>query len=947
MLKTLQTPPGLPGSAPSDIPAAAGAMRQFPALRRFWWAAIFLLGTSVGAVGWTIWQLRNDAIQAAVSDSGNIATILAGQLSRSINSIDAMLRQVAKSHFAVNSSEIPFFRQAHDKKETYDALRTVVAELPHVFNLAVTDADGRLVVSTAAWPTPKIDVSDREHFIQARAGSDSGLITSVPIRNRIDGSETIVFSRRLESPDGTFAGIVFASVNTSYFEAIYGSTHSVRNLIFNLIRPDGMILFRHPDPLGLAGRKLSAEAEWQNVVAKGSGSFRILAKADGNVRYVSVRGVPGYPLFVNMSITEGTALTGWLRRSAAIGVGSIALLLCSVYLLIAFTRQVRLLGTSEASLRQKSRQLDAALNNMSQGLSMFDREQRLVVSNEQYAALYELDPEQLKPGEPLSAILAARAAAGTDVVSREELPQGSGGAGPTIPEARPAVEELKDGRVISITRRVIGDGGWVSMHQDITAQRQVEAQLARMARYDSLTGLPNRAMFLERAADALARMRQMGEHVSVLMIDLDNFKEVNDSLGHATGDALLKAVADRLQHMIRNRDTAARLGGDEFAIIQIDKGKQRDGAAFLADGILEAITAPYEFDGRQVIVGTSIGITLAPQDADDIDALIRNADLALYKAKSEGRNRYRFYEPSMEVESRDRRELEQDIRQALARDEFELHYQTIIDVARQQCCGAEALVRWRHPKRGLLCPDQFIPLAEENGLIVPLGAWILRRACADAARWPSHLRVAVNLSPRQFTQNDLPGDVRSALAESGLDAPRLELEITETMLLEKNEENLAALREVKTLGVAIVLDDFGIGYSSMRYLQMMSFDRIKIDRSFVQSMPSHRDSVAIVCAIVGLAQNLGIATTAEGVETTEQYDFVRRAGCELAQGFLFSRPVPASELSFVCPGVVLQDGQTPGAESEPAAKAANQRGSNPLDRQTATDSGVDRKSISA
>jgi diguanylate cyclase (GGDEF)-like protein len=946
MLKAFQTPPDRPGTAASDAPAHMDAVRQFPTLRRFWWAAIFLLGASMGAVGWTIWQLRNDAIQATIADSGNIATILAGQLSRSLNSIDSMLRQVIETNITLSSSEIPSFRRAHDRKETYDALRAVIAEFPHVFNLVVADAEGKLVVSTAAWPTPKIDVSDREYFIEARTHTDGALITSVPIKNRIDGSEIIVFSRRLESPDGTFAGVVFASVSTTYFEAIYGSTHSVRNLIFNLIRPDGMILFRHPDRAGLAGRKLSAETVWQDAVAKGIGSFRILAKADGNIRYVSVRAVPGYPLFVNVSITEGTALAGWLRRSAAIGVGSIALLLCSIYLLIAFTRQVRLLGTSEASLRQKSRQLDAALNNMAQGLSMFDGERRLVVSNDQYAALYGLHPEQLKPGEPLSAILAARATAGTDVASRQESPRGKSedAAEQTIRESKAAVEELQDGRIIAVTRRVVGDGGWVSMHQDITAQRHVEAQLAHMARYDSLTGLPNRALFLERAADAVARMRQLGEHVSVLMIDLDNFKEVNDSLGHAAGDALLKAVADRLQPMVGPRDTVARLGGDEFAVIQIDTANQRDGAAFLADGILEAITAPYEFDGRPVPIGTSIGITLAPQDADDIDALVRNADLALYKAKSEGRNRYRFYEPSMEIESRDRRELGEDLRQALARDEFELHYQTIVDVARQQCCGAEALLRWRHPKRGLLLPDQFIPLAEENGQIVPLGAWILRRACADAMRWPSHLRVAVNLSPRQFTQNDLPGDVRSALAESGLDATRLELEITETMLLEKNEENLAALRELKAQGVAIVLDDFGIGYSSMRYLQMLSFDRIKIDRSFIQSMPSHRDSVAIVCAIVGLGRNLGIATTAEGIETTEQYDFIRDAGCELAQGFLLSHPVPASELSFADPDGLQQDRPASAADGE---HAANQRGSNPLDRQTATDAGVDRKSISA
>jgi predicted signal transduction protein with EAL and GGDEF domain len=321
----------------------------------------------------------------------------------------------------------------------------------------------------------------------------------------------------------------------------------------------------------------------------------------------------------------------------------------------------------------------------------------------------------------------------------------------------------------------------------------------------------------------------------------------------------------------------------------------------LADSILAAVTEPYDLDGRKVTIGTSIGITWAPNDGSDADSLLKNADLALYKAKSEGGNRYCFFEASMEAEARERRELEDDMRKAITRNEFELHYQTIIDVRTEEYVGAEALVRWRHPERGLIPPDQFISLAEESGLIVPLGNWILRKACSEAVNWPAHLKIAVNLSPAQFKQSELLEIMRSTLSDTGLEPHRLEIEITETVLIEKNAENLAILHDLKGLGLSIVLDDFGIGYSSMRYLQMFPFDKIKIDRSFIQSMTTHADSAAIVCAIAGLGQNLDIETTAEGVETEEQFRFLRTAGCQLAQGYLFSRPVPAAKLTFERP----------------------------------------------
>ena len=367
---------------------------------------------SAGAVGWTIWQLRNDAIRTAISDSGNIAAVLAGQLARSLQSIDAVLLEVKKSQKDLALHRPDDLRKMYDNPAYQALLTRRLAQLPQIFAIVMADESGQLVVSTAAWPTPNINVSDRDYFRAARTRSDGQLTASIPINNRINGTQTIVFARRLETSDGHFAGVIFASVNSKYFEDIYGSTQSVHSMLFTLVRRDGTILFRHPDTRGFGGKKLSSDATFQRAVATGADGFRVLAKADGNIRYVSVRPVPGYPLFVNTSVTEGTALSGWLRRSAMIGLGSAALLLCSLYLLIAITRQVRFLSASEASLIQKSQQLDAALNNMSQGVSMFDSEQRLVVCNKQYAEMYHLTPERDQAGNPVGAIVAARQAAG-------------------------------------------------------------------------------------------------------------------------------------------------------------------------------------------------------------------------------------------------------------------------------------------------------------------------------------------------------------------------------------------------------------------------------------------------------------------------------------------------------------------------------------------------------
>jgi diguanylate cyclase (GGDEF)-like protein len=420
-----------------------------------------------------------------------------------------------------------------------------------------------------------------------------------------------------------------------------------------------------------------------------------------------------------------------------------------------------------------------------------------------------------------------------------------------------------------------------------------------MAHHDLLTGLANRTLFMEKIEEAGARLRRHGEAFTVVMLDLDRFKNVNDSLGHPAGDALLKEMAQRLKSSLRETDVLARLGGDEFAILQSGGAAQRDDAITLSVRIIDLVAQPFDLDGRKVSVGASIGIALAPQDGVEPDELLKKADLALYLTKSEGRNDFNFFHADMTTEADARHQMENEMREALVRNEFELHYQPVIDVSTREPRGAEALVRWRHPRNGLIVPDRFIPLAEDTGLIVQLGAWILGKACADAASWPAQFKVAVNLSPVQFRKGDLFEVILCALVESGLPPERLELEITESVLLENEANYRVLLQQLKNIGVSIVLDDFGTGYSSLGYLTRFPVDKIKIDKSFTQGLSQRADCAAIVSSVVTLAYGLDIATTAEGVETDEQFELLRAAGVTQVQGFLFGRPCAMSELGFI------------------------------------------------
>jgi diguanylate cyclase (GGDEF)-like protein len=451
-----------------------------------------------------------------------------------------------------------------------------------------------------------------------------------------------------------------------------------------------------------------------------------------------------------------------------------------------------------------------------------------------------------------------------------------------------------DGRVISVVRTPVPGGGWVAMHEDVTDRERDAEQIRRQAYHDALTSLPNRARFMMLGEAAVAATSPP-QTVGVLLIDLDRFKAVNDIFGHAAGNLLLQQAAERMRRSVRPGDIVARLGGDEFAILQINDADQRDAPIALAARLIDVLAEPYELSGGRSSIGASIGIAIG---SDELEHLMHQADLALYKVKSEGRNGLKVYDDQLGEQSRERQQLEQDLKHAVFAEQFVLHYQPIVSLADQRIVGMEALVRWRHPDKGLLAPDRFIPLAEETGMIVPLSEWIIERACRDAAQWPADVTLAVNISPAHIKAGGLIDVVTRVLLETPFAPERLELEVTETVLLGRDHDGLAELDQLRALGISIALDDFGTGYSSLGHLRLFPFDKIKIDRSFVSEITERADSAAIVCAMTWLARGLNIVATAEGVETEQQMKMLQAAGCSQGQGFLFGRPQPAASLSF-------------------------------------------------
>jgi diguanylate cyclase (GGDEF)-like protein len=880
------------------MPSASRHPTSLPGANRALIAVGIMVMLAIPAVTWwLISSRRTEALEESRRASANLAQVLGEQTARSMQTVDLTLREVAADLASTAAHGGESLAAVTSAPTTFALLTDQLKGLPQAAALSIVGADGRVLNFTRGFPPTPIDASDRDFYRHFKEQDDRGVFISQPAKSHSTQQWMVFMARRLNDAQGAFAGVVLAVIPLPYLEDFYRAAMPP-DCVVTVLRRDGTILVHYPHNEHEIGAHLPAEAPWYRVVNEGGGSYTSPGYVDGVAYLISVHPMRDFPLVIDVGQTEVAALTGWHQRALWMLAGGGVAMAFAMVLLWAFDEQLRRAKLSEASLARQNAELensrlqfDAALDNMSQGVTFFDADQKLIVCNRRYREIYRLPPDLTLPGTTLARIVDYRIAIGTlpDMTRDAYMERRRVLAEPGNPFE--VIDELRDGRIISLRYQPLRNRGWVTTHDDITERRRAEADLAYLARHDALTRLPNRMLFQERLNQALAMTRRQAG-CALLLLDLDGFKAVNDTLGHPVGDGLLQAVAERLLTVVRETDTVARLGGDEFAIIQTSVTSPEQ-AALLAERAIATLGEPFDLDGNRVHVGASIGVAMAPSDAMDAGALLRNADTALYLAKAEGRGTYRLFETDMDARVQRRRTLELDLRDALASGAFDLEYQPVIDVPTGRTVCLEALIRWNHPVHGVINPVDFIPVAEDTGVIVGIGKWVLRRACLEATAWPVDIGIAVNLSAVQFRGGALLDTVKAALAETGLAPNRLELEITESVLLQNGEDQLATLHRLRALGVRVALDDFGTGYSSLGYLGRFPFDKIKIDRSFVGNLGVNRESKVIVSAVIGLAVGLGMTVTAEGVETAEQLSILRAEGCAQVQGDLFSPPLPA------------------------------------------------------
>jgi diguanylate cyclase (GGDEF)-like protein len=808
----------------------------------------------------------------------------------------------------------------------HDVLKARVAAIHYVGGLTLIDNRGMLVNSTYYWPMPYRDLSDREYFhvLSARDGPDR-FITK-PVRNRATGEWTLYVARRISSPSGDFVGVLLGEISFSYFQDFFSKIAPQSDAVVSMFDLGGVLLVRQPAIPGVVGTAPNTGA--YRLLAKGidRGTTRNISPLDQTDRIIAINRLPHYPMVVSLSRSVDAILRPWREQRQFIVIVSVLLelaLVVSIALVLRHLKGRERLRTLEASLVKaeidravaaESARFNVAVNAMAQGLCMFDRDHRLMVSNPRFKEMLGLPSATMTTGSPLAALIRGAVASGSVSIAnirqlRDALNGTSG-----LSQEMSTTWDIEGGRSLLVTLDRMPDEGWLMTVADITERRRAEAQIAHMARHDGLTGLDNRTEFRDRLETAV-RFAAQGMPHAVLYLDLDQFKNVNDTWGHPIGDALLQAVTSRLRDCCRDTDVIARLGGDEFGIIQ-PLNEDLSGAGALSERIIGELGRPFDLAGHQLHIGCSIGIALAPDDGIDADKLLKCADLALYKAKSDGRNCFRFFEPTLDEVLQRRRVLELDLRHAVANNEFQVYYQPLIDARSRQVCAFEALLRWHRPDGSSIPPSDFIPAAEKMGLIHSLGRWALATACREAKKWPVDVSLAVNLSPVQFTRHDLVDTVREALDASGLAPQRLQLEITEGLLLEDVAETVSTLHQLKDLGICIAVDDFGTGYSSLSYLLTFPFDKVKIDRSLMIGVGRGDQRDIVVQSIIAMSNGLGMRTTGVGVETPEQLAFLETHGCTEAQGFLISKAIPGNQVPALLADLMVSKTAMPAKRSK-------------------------------
>ena len=850
-------------------------------------AAFVVAGVSAAA----LLKLRDNALADAWNGVTSLSAMLAEQVQLSARAIDFAINE---TEAAVAADTPAAFASIAGAPRTTGILAVIADRRDAIDHIEIFDAQGRRLACSRGM-ADHIHAAQDAEVVRMAAGRDVRARIGVLRVSEATGELVVDVSKPVVGAGGEILGAVRVHVKPTALVSTYSPISAMAGRSYALFTRDGRVLARYPNGVSLAaGQVLPRTSPFYATLAAGGGAYETISAFDARARLISLRPVPFSDLVVTVSTLKSRALAHWREQAVALALATAVAFVVAGFLMRALRDQLRKLAVNEATLRAQSQALElsnqrfaVALESMSQGLVVFDKDARVVVSNTRYASLYRLEPGSIAPGMSAREVLELRGAHGVfagaspaaykrDALSRRFTDR--------------RVDVLNDGRSILINHAVCADGGLVVTHEDITEREQASQRIAHMAMHDDLTSLANRALFLHTIAQLRSEIGRAYTAVAVILLDLDDFKPVNDSHGHAAGDSILRECAARLVAAAPHAHVVARLGGDEFAIaIGLPASGGVDPQA-LAAHIVASVGEPYVWQRHTLEIDACAGVAIIDDVELSTDDMLRRADLALYAAKAEGAGVCRLFELHMELEALTQRALAADLAKAIAEDGLELAYQPVVDADTLDIRYMEALLRWRHPLLGAIPPLRFVQLAEETRQIADLGRWVLRRACRDATLWPAHVGVAVNVSALQLAGGDFARVVQEALAESGLGAGRLELEITETVVLQDKGDDLATLRALRETGVSIALDDFGTGFASMIYLKRFPFDRLKIDRSFVTDAPRDAGSAAIVAATIQLASAYHIEVTAEGVETYEQFQSLRAAGVKLMQGYLFGRP---------------------------------------------------------
>ncbi|MDB5580750.1 MAG: diguanylate cyclase [Bradyrhizobium sp.] len=869
----------------ANIPSALSSKFLVPrrSIRGYILSGALLIAAIAFGTAMMVSHFRERALKDTNRELENTVLLLARHYDQQFEEFEVVQKELVGYIRSTGIASTEAFKRQMSSQDMRQILKNKSNGSPDVAGINIFDSDGMLI-NSSVWPRPTANVADRAYFKAAKLDPASTQVSIELVRSRLAGKGwTALISRTITGPSGEFLGLVTRGIATASFENFFAPLALGNDAAISMFLRDGTMIARHPHIDDLIGLNFSKHPFFEVLANADHGNTRSKSVVEGQDRLGSVRQLNSFPIVVVATTSVEAALADWRDQTRLlIGAAGMSVLVI-VTMMFFILRQLSL----------QHRRLGIAINNMTQSLLMFDSSNRLIICNQRYLEMFRLSAKVVRPGCSFRDLIAHRKDVGyfsgdVDKYCTSVL-RNVGLCKTTL-----NVVDIPDGRSIQFAIQPLADGGWIATLEDVTERKRSDERIAHLAHFDALTDLPNRGLFQEQLEGAIARIVD-DEQVALLYIDIDEFKYVNDSLGHRIGDELLKSVAASLKDCLDGTNIVSRLGGDEFAVVQTAVKGQEDITALITR-IYHSIRGPHECLGHLVTTDASIGIALASRHSADLEQLLKNADLAMYSAKAAGRRTWRFFEPEMDARMKARHSLEIDLRRAIIEGGFEVYYQPIVDLQSNKVCGCEALLRWNHPQRGMISPADFIPIAEDTGLINQLGEWVLMTGCAEAATWPDDIKIAINVSPVQFRSDTLALKVVAALAASGLSASRLELEITEAVLIRDDDAALAILHQLRALGVRIALDDFGTGYSSLSYLQRFPFDKIKIDRCFIKDIAEPSGASCIVQAVVSIAETRHMTTTAEGVETEQQREILRGLGCTQMQGYLFSSAKPATEI---------------------------------------------------